>query len=877
MYQQSTNPKSLKRYQYTISGNTVVLTQTGSTLSINGTPNSTYCDSINDLKVVKNYLILTDRNLSQVNGSARKGAAIFCLEPKNPTGAITGSNPVCAGSIGDYSFNDVEYNTGYRINYSGTNAQFSFDNGVTWISTITNYMYVFAGTGAPVNFKVKYLDNATSGNLTITPFNTCNTSTDYQYAKSLALAITVNPKPTLNISASETMFNCIVDSTIIVATSNAVIPAFLWSWNLQSMGTNDTLIRFGSGTLAGNYPEGWYICNVVNENGCTKKDSVLITEDFTLPAIDVNNDVSANPASWTCNTTSMQLNATIPNTSIYWTTLTDTTVQFSNPHTITSYLPSSFKIYVTSTINGCTNNQTYQIIDDQITIDGYLPNIGTNISFDADTLNCSVDSLNIACAIWPSDPNAASGTIAWLVNGVEANDSLLVTLNDSIFATNDVLVLSYVTTNTINTCKDTNNLTIIFDTELPFIGTTIGGTSINCSVDEVVLSHQQTGGQVSEGWLDNSGNQTFVDTLLATNTGDYFYEVTNLQNGCKAIDTVTVLQTNELYLSSSNDTLVCPGSVVNLQTSPINEVATFTYSWSSGGTSNQTSVTGGNQTVYVDVTSSTGCIGQDSIVVSITPPIVADFQDFIGCGDNSGSLQVLSATGGAGNYTYAINGGTFGTATLFEDLSVGQHQISIQDGLGCVYDFTDSISANAQGPELEFLVATFSQAGDTLALVNTTIFAGFDSVAWVFPAGITVTAQYDSLTFIHAADTGWYEVTLVGYIDTCLFSFTKEFHVDNTKPLYPEFGQSLRIQSTLLFPNPTTGTFNLEIEFGVEQDYSIIVVNNLSQPIIGMSAKGDALTCDHTFSFPSGSIPGMYQVIILSTYDARTLQVELTQ
>lgn len=60
---------------------------------------------------------------------------------------------------------------------------------------------------------------------------------------------------------------------------------------------------------------------------------------------------------------------------------------------------------------------------------------------------------------------------------------------------------------------------------------------------------------------------------------------------------------------------------------------------------------------------------------------VADITD-AGCNSSEGTVT-LSASGGTGEYTYAVDGGEFQTETLFTALEAGTHSYTVLDGEGC--------------------------------------------------------------------------------------------------------------------------------------------------------------------------------------------------
>ena len=65
---------------------------------------------------------------------------------------------------------------------------------------------------------------------------------------------------------------------------------------------------------------------------------------------------------------------------------------------------------------------------------------------------------------------------------------------------------------------------------------------------------------------------------------------------------------------------------------------------------------------------------------SITVDLTINSQ--AGCETSEGSITA-TATGGDGDYTYSIDGGTFGTENTFTGLSAGEHTVVAKDGSGC--------------------------------------------------------------------------------------------------------------------------------------------------------------------------------------------------
>lgn len=818
------------------------------------------------VKVVRNKMILSTPTLTAVNGQTRTRAALFCLEPENAQPFTVFDTTICSGNVKTYTIPIAQYAQGYRWSFTGTGVLYStVSNPIPQALNSSVKLHSTSGNSIILH----YQNNVTSGIVKVEPYYVCNVG-DTLFSKPQLLTIHTISPPDLTLVNDTLQFNCIVDTLVLVGQSS--VGGLTWEWAypnvLTPVATNDSLMIFGSGSPSVIYPTGMYYMTITEPvNGCKNSDSVFVAEDFVPPVIA---SVSSNPPDFKCSTDSMEITAVSANATIYWTAFSDPITQLPNPHTVYSTAELNFVAHATSTVNGCTSSQSFGIIQNDTTfIRGNLPqHPWYPAALVTDTINCFSPVVSVECGVDPTDPNAASGTVWWLESGTT---SLNLMESDSVGmdALNHTKIWQFVTLNTNNDCYDTNEVVILFDLDHPFVADFLAPSTLNCSVDTMTLVHPLTGGAVTESWLDSSGNPTGSNSLFVNSVDDYYYEVTYSQNGCTATDTVPVIQTTELYLSS-NDTVVCPGIPFSVGTTIVNNTETPTYLWSNSANTATASGTGGLDTeLSVIVTTSSGCVGHDTIQISITAPVQITTAGFMSCGAASGSLQVTNTSGGAGNYSYSIDGVSFGANPLFDSLSEGIYTIYVKDALGCIYAFNDTLDASASAPAMDFLVTTYSGFGDTLAIVNTTLFTGFDSVNWVFPAGTIVFQEADSLVLVQLPDTGWFEITLVGYDDTCQFTFTKTIYSGEVSPNYPVNYNSVKIQSLVVFPNPTSGAFTVDLVLGTEQNYSVVVTNDLSQPVPGMQQTGFGTSVSLPFTFPVGTPPGAYHVHVVSDYDAR--------
>lgn len=101
----------------------------------------------------------------------------------------------------------------------------------------------------------------------------------------------------------------------------------------------------------------------------------------------------------------------------------------------------------------------------------------------------------------------------------------------------------------------------------------------------------------------------------------------------------------------------------------------------------------GAGTYTVTITDANGCVL--AISVTITPVSTVVLTTTVtnpSCFGGTGTITVTSTTGGNGApYTYAIDGGAFGTATTFTGLAAGSHTVTVRDSKGCVATSTQTV------------------------------------------------------------------------------------------------------------------------------------------------------------------------------------------
>jgi len=222
------------------------------------------------------------------------------------------------------------------------------------------------------------------------------------------------------------------------------------------------------------------------------------------------------------------------------------------------------------------------------------------------------------------------------------------------------------------------------------IGVTPGGTATIASTTNVTCNGANNGilnvsmggnsvGPFTYAWTPNVGTGATVNNLAP---GAYSVVVTD-SHGCIANTSGNISEPVVLAVNFTSTNVSCnAGSDGTISSTVTGGTAPYSYSWSPGAF-NTGIVSGLPVGVYtLTVTDAQGCtvVGTRTIVeptaLTITPTIVDPH-----CQQADGSATVVGG-GGAGGYTFSLNGGAFGAGS-FNSLSAGTYTVTIRDGNQC--------------------------------------------------------------------------------------------------------------------------------------------------------------------------------------------------
>lgn len=578
--------------------------------------------------------------------------------PAQP-GAISGLNPVCAGTSSTYA--------------------------VTFVSGLT-YNWTLPGgwSGSSTSNGIAATVGTTGGTISVSAVNTCGNSTPS------TLAVTVNPIPAQPgvISGNDTACFNTANTYSVTAVPNAT--SYTWTkpggWTGTSTGNSITLT---AGSVSGN------ITVKANNGSCSSPTQTLSVTVITAP---LNAPGNITGATQVCSNSAQTYSVPgISSATSYNWTLPSGWTGSSSTTSINVTTSSTAGTVSVVAVNTCGSSLASTL---PVTVSG---TVTPTISVSA-TQNpmCPGATMNFTSAI-TNGGNAP--TYQWRKNGNNISGATSSTYSSSALLSGDVIscVLTSNSGCANPTTATSNNITVAITPNVtPGVSISTPVTTI-CAGDGVIFTATPTNGGASPSyqWKVNGGNvgsntATYTSSSLANN--DVVTCVLTSNANCASPTTATsnsiTMTVNPLVTPSVNisatQTTICSGNSVTFTANPTNGGNAPAYQWKLNGnnisgatnatyTSNSLS---NNDVVSCVLTSNANCAASSTatsnaititVSGSVTPSVVVTASADSICPGESVVFTATPTNGGStpgyqwkknGNNINGASNATYSTSTL---------------------------------------------------------------------------------------------------------------------------------------------------------------------------------------------------------------------
>jgi hypothetical protein len=201
------------------------------------------------------------------------------------------------------------------------------------------------------------------------------------------------------------------------------------------------------------------------------------------------------------------------------------------------------------------------------------------------------------------------------------------------------------------------------------------------------------GSGITYNWLISPGNisgQTTDFSYTFLTTGSYSIQHTVYSGGCNPTVTTnfTVVNCTAGPAIIATSSTICSGSCAAVISTPTGGTNPYTYSWSTGETTQNINPCPPSSTTYtVKVTDAGGMTATATATVTVSPAISVTATPILNCAANSGNITA-SVTGGSSSFTYSWSNGvtaiTSSPASQISNLGSNTYSVTVTDSKGCV-------------------------------------------------------------------------------------------------------------------------------------------------------------------------------------------------
>jgi gliding motility-associated-like protein len=520
--------------------------------------------------------------------------------------------------------------------------------------------------------------NLTAGTYTVTVTDTRGCSVTHSSTLSQPAQVVVTANAT-NITC-----NGLNNGSISVSVSGAPSP-LNFVWNDGASTQNRSNLSVGS-----------YTVSVTDNNGCVNIASATITQPLAIQIAETHTNAGCSGA----GTGSINLSVTGGTAPFSYIWSNGATSQ-----NISNITAGSYSVTV-SDANSCSAVKVVTV--------GQVA-----------AVTASASHTNVSCAA------GTNGTITVLVATGTAPYNFI--WNDNATTQNRTLLAAgtySVTITDANNCSAVTTATITEPSALILSYTKQDATCYNAANGSIDLTVTGGTGAYLYSWSNNAQTQD----VFSLQAGNYTVTVTDANN-CIASTSITITQPNAVSVSTN----AVPATCYNTSTASITASATggtgnYQYNWSNGvNAATLNNIPAGNYTV--SVTDANGCsavvnasVGQASLIT-----IVETVTDVFCYGDNHGSITI-SATGGAGNYSYLWNTGS--NAAGISNLTAATYAVTVTDTNGC----TSAKNITVTQPSAIQLTTSVTHAacnGTNTGAIDLSVIGGTGSYQYVWNTGAT--------------------------------------------------------------------------------------------------------------------------------------------
>lgn len=517
----------------------------------------------------------------------------------------------------------------------------------------------------------------------------------------VADTVLITQPAAINTSFTKTDVNCYGgnNGSIILSASGGTTP-YNYSWNTTPVNTTAVITNLVAGTYVGTTTDG---------QGCSKKDTIIITQPTLLTRTKQQSNI--NCFGETNGIAKIVLSGGTQPYSYTWNTSPVRTTDSIGGLGIGTY------IVVSTDNNGCSLTDTFQITEPS----------KLNSTKGKNDVSCYLGNNGLAYVV--ASGGTPPYTYEWNTNPVRNTDTIS-NINAGIY-------ISIITDNNRCTKKDTLILT-----EPPLLTVTHTKTNVSCNNgNNGSINLNISGGSAPYAIIWNTIPVQSTTSISGLKAGVYIATVTD-SKGCTKTDTTIITEPTLLSASVNRTNVSCyNGSNGSATVSPTGGTPPYTYTWNTSPVRTTPTISGLTAGTYIVlVTDSLGCSVVDSITITQPTQLTnTKTKTDVSCYNGTNGIAAVIVNGGTPGYTYSWNTSPVKITSAVTGLNAGTYIVTIKDTNNCTKYDTVTITQPTQLTSVLTKTDVFCN-GDTNGSASVVVSGATPSYTYSWSNGKTTAA-----------------------------------------------------------------------------------------------------------------------------------------
>lgn len=371
-----------------------------------------------------------------------------------------------------------------------------------------------------------------------------------------------------------------------------------------------------------------------------------------------------------------------------------------------------------------------------------------------------------------------------------------------------------------------------------------------------VLEATATGGNGQYNYVWSNGATSYrADALRA---GNHSVTVTDAK-GCSIAQTFSIGQPDSLQIRLlDNQSPDChDGCNGELSVDAIGGTGTLQWLWNTNATT--TGITNICAGEY-EVTATDAHACTTTAVYTVINPDALEL-DLGGSATLCvGQTYVLDPGSGWVEYNWTSNTGLSSNAQSVTIQEAGEYRLEVKNALGCGASDIFLLETSRDLLKASFMIPKEAFVNDTIVMIDIS-WPLPQSIAWSFPGEMKKVLDLGDVVYGQFAQAGTYTVTLATQLGECRDVIGKSVTIlsNGLQEQTDGLGFEELVRKFELFPNPSQGTFEVNVEMMKEEAVTLSIWNPVSARMVTKQATAAALSHITTFDLTDLG-PGTYVI-----------------